>query len=101
MINLTETQLEILGISDLPVPEQNELLADIEQAVTEMAVAALLPTLSETEQTTLNETIVAIDSLPELYEHLSSQYSQFASLYEQAVTDYISLLADAADETVD
>ena len=99
MLTLTSTQLETLGIADLPVAEQSELLADIEQAVTEMAVATLLPTLSETEQTTLNETIVTIDSLPELYEHLSGEYSQFPSLYEQAVTDYISLLADAAAET--
>ena len=101
MLALTPTQLETLGIADLPVAEQSELLADIEQAVTEMAVAALLPTLSETEQTTLNENIAAIDSLPELYEHMSNRYSQFPALYEQAVTEYISLLADAADEVAD
>lgn len=94
---MTQQQLQALGIADLPTDQQHDLIADIEQAVLEIAITKLTDTLSKEACTDLDMVIAQCTSFSDLHTYLNTHYAVFTTHHQTALTEYIRLLADTAE----
>lgn len=97
-MNLTPQQEVRLGIADLPPKEKEEMVAELEQTLFELALSKLTDTLSQAQIDKLNDIIEKSDSLETVSEYLQVAHPEFAKSYEDAVEEFIQTAGDIADE---
>ncbi len=93
-----EEIIKTLGLEDLSIEEQAELLTSIEEATVEIALDELTADLAPDKIEDINTRIEASETLSEAVETIISQYPEFATLYENATKVFLTELAKSFAE---